>query len=430
MAQDSMKKVAIIDGCRIPFLKSGTGYKSLMAYDLGRLALKGLLAKTQLDPGQIDHVVLGTVVADVTTSNVAREVVLGAGLKPETTAHTVTMACISSNKAFTDAVDLIRTGEAKVVLAGGTDTVSDFPIRYRKRLRQKLMEMGKYRKIWDYLGFFKGLKGSDLLPEIPNITEFSTGLTMGQSCERIAARVGVSQEEQDQYALSSHARAAKAWADGNLGEEVYGVRVPPDFKTIAEDNGIRKDATMEKLAQLKPAFVKKYGTITAGNASFLTDGASMMLLMAEDVAKSLGYQPKAFVRDYVYTGHDSQDELLLGPAYAIPKLLDKVGLALSDISVFELHEAFAAQVIAALKCLASDTFAKEKLGKSEKVGEIPMDRLNAWGGSLSLGHPFGATGTRLLTTATNRLLKENGQFALSASCAAGAMASAILLERA
>jgi acetyl-CoA acyltransferase len=185
---------------------------------------------------------------------------------------------------------------------------------------------------------------------------------------------------------------------------------------------------LEKLQGLSPSFVRKYGTITAGNASFLTDGAAAVLLMAEDVAKSLGYRPKARIKAYTYTAHEPWDELLLGPAFAIPKVLEMCGLKLSDIGVFELHEAFAAQIVATMKCLASDSFAKESLGKSQKVGEIPLEKLNAFGGSLSIGHPFGATGARLVTTAANRLLREKAQFAIVAGCAGGAMANAIVLE--
>ncbi|RMF58422.1 MAG: acetyl-CoA C-acyltransferase [Calditrichaeota bacterium] len=421
--------VVLVEGVRIPFLRSGTDYKDLTAYDLARLALHALITRTALDTQKVDWVLMGNVISNVANTNVARDAALAAGIPHQTPAATITLACVSANKAITTGMDLIRTGQAQVVIAGGTESLTDVPILFRKKFRQKLVETQKYKKTTDYLQFVKGLSMGDLLPEVPAIAEFSTGRTMGEDCDRLAARLGVTREEQDEYALYSHHAAAKAAEEGWLQEEIEPVPVPPDFKVVEKDNGIRGDTSLEKLATLKPAFIKPYGTLTAGNSSFLTDGAAMVLLMSEDAAKQLGYTPKAYLRDYTYTAQDPYEELLLGPAYSIPKLLDRTGMTLQDIDVFELHEAFAAQVVANLKCLASDEFAKEKLGKDKKVGEIPREKLNSWGGSLSIGHPFGATGARLVTTAANRLLKGNGQFALVASCAAGAVGNAILLER-
>jgi acetyl-CoA acyltransferase len=307
--------------------------------------------------------------------------------------------------------------------------MSDIPICYRKPLRQKLIESQKYKGMKDYLKFPQGLGLRDFLPEIPDIAEFSTGRSMGEDCDRLAARLHISREEQDHYAVRSHLAAAQATAEGILSGEIETVRVPPDFQPIEKDNGFRRDTSIEKMNSLNPAFVKKYGTVTPGNSSFLTDGASVVLLMAEDVAVSLGYTAKVAIRASVYTAQDPYEELLLGPAYATPKVLDISGLALPDIDVFEFHEAFAGQILANLKCLASDDFARDKLGRSQKVGEIPLDKFNTLGGSLSLGHPFGATGARLVTTAANRLIREDGTFALIASCAAGASGNAIILER-
>jgi acetyl-CoA acyltransferase len=429
MAETTLRNVVFVDGCRTPFQRSGTGYQSQSSYDLGRLALKGLLHRSLVDPELIDEVILGSVVQEITTSNLAREVALASGLSVKTRAYTVTAGCISANEAITNACNAIRTGQANVCVAGGSETFSDIPIRYKKKFRQKLLALRKYKRLWDYRKFFLGLWPSDLLPEVPDIAEFSTRLSMGQTCDRMAARLGVSRREQDEYSMRSHKSAAKATRDGVLAGEMCPLRVPPEFKTISDDNGIRDDSSMEKLASLPPAFVKKYGTVTAGNSSFLTDGAAMVLLMAEDTAKALGYKAAVAIRDFVYTAHDPLEELLLGPAWAIPLLLDRHKLKLADIAVFEFHEAFAGQVLSVLKCLNSDHFAQEKLARITKVGEVPFEKLNTLGGSLSLGHPFGATGARLLTTAARRLVRENGQFALIASCAAGAMASAILLEK-
>ena len=423
------RRAVFLEGQRIPFLKSSTAYKQLTSYDLARMAISGILNKTQLDAKEVDWVIMGNVVSNINTSNVAREAALAAGIPQSVPAFTLALACISANKAITNAVDLVLTGQADVVIAGGTESLTDIPIRYRRRFRQKLIESQRYRKPLDYLGFLKGLKFSDFLPEIPSIAEFSTGRTMGQDCDRMAARIGVAREEQDQFAARSHQLAAKATADGLLSPEIIPTAIQPKFEVIEQDNGFRGDSTAESLSKLKPAFIKPHGTLTAGNSSFLTDGAAAVVIMSEEKAKSLGYQPKAVFKDYAFTGQDPSEELLLGPAYATPKVLEKANLSVKDIGVFEFHEAFAAQVLANLQCLDSDTFAREKLGRSGKVGEIPLDKLNLWGGSLSLGHPFGATGARLVTTTVNRMIHEDQSLGLTASCAAGAHGNAIVLER-
>ena len=422
-------EAVFVNGARIPFQRSGTGYKKLMSYDLGRMAIEGLIGRVPISGKDLDRVIMGNVIQDVNTSNVARESALGAGIPNSIPAHTVTQACISSNQATSSAVDLIRTGQAKIVLAGGTETMSDIPIRFRKKFRQKLLDARKYKSISDYLSFFKGLKFSDLLPEIPSISEFSTGETMGESCDRMAAHFGISRKEQDEYALRSHQLAAKATRDGLLDDQLIPASIPPDFDVIETDNGFREDTSMEKLAKLRPAFIKPHGTVTAGNSSFLTDGASASLIMEKETALKLGLKPKAYLRAYTYVAQDPKEQLLLGPAYATPKVLDMMGLQLSDIDVFEFHEAFAGQILTVLKALNSDTFAKEYLDQDHKVGEIPMDKFNLWGGSLSLGHPFGATGTRLVTTAADRLYHEDGNLALVAACAAGGQGHAMILER-
>lgn len=422
-------EAVIVDGARIPFQRSGTGYKKLMAYDLGRMAIEGLIARSRIEPAEIDRIIMGCVIQDVNTSNVARESALGAGLPDTIPAHTVTQACISSNQATTSAVELIRSGQARVVLAGGTETMSDIPIRFRRTFRQKLLDARKYKSLSDWLSFFKGLRPSHLLPEIPSISEFSTGETMGQSCDRMAAHFGISRKAQDEYSLRSHLLAARATNEGWLDPELLPASVPPDFEVVERDNGFREDTSMEKLAKLSPAFIRPHGTITAGNASFLTDGASASLIMEAEKARELGLTPKAYLREYTYVAQDPEDELLLGPAYATPRVLDKMGLTLSDIDVFEFHEAFAGQILTVFKALNSDKFANEKLGRDQKVGEIPMDKFNRWGGSLSLGHPFGATGTRLVTTAANRLHHEDGNLALVTACAAGGQGHAMIIER-
>ncbi|HKI46713.1 MAG TPA: acetyl-CoA C-acyltransferase [Balneolales bacterium] len=422
--------IAFIDGCRIPFQRSGTGYKNLMSYDLARMAIQGLLHRTDLDPREIGHVVMGTVIQEVKTSNVAREAALAAGIPNTVPAHTVTMACVSSNQAITTGMELIRSGQAKIVIAGGTETMSDVPIRLSKQIRRILLDAQKVKSPSGYLPLLKKLRPKDLVPETPSITEFSTNETMGQSADKLAAKFGVTREEQDAYALRAHQRAALATKDGLLAGEIVPATVPPNFDPITTDNGIREDTTLEKLASLSPAFVKPHGTITAGNASFLTDGASAVLLMDDETARAMGFTPKAYLKEYTYVAQDPGEELLLGPAYATPKILKASGMTLSNIDVFEFHEAFAGQILANMNALNSKDFAKDHLNLDQPVGEVPLDRFNTLGGSLSLGHPFGATGARLVTTAINRLIREDGNIALVAACAAGGQGHAMIIQRA
>lgn len=419
----------MVEGTRTPFLKSGTSYFDLMSYQLGAMAIKGLLTKTGVPPNLIDRVIMGTVVHNITTPNVARESALTGGIPFTTPAQTVSQACISANAAIASGVDLIRTGQAEVIVAGGTDSVSDIPIPFRKEMRQKLFKARSIKSLADSLKFVLSLRPADFKPEVPAIAEFTTGRTMGQDCDLMAARYGITREAQDEFAVRSHKLAAEAAEKGILAEEITPASFPPHFKSIDQDNTYRGDSTIEKLAKLRPAFDKKNGTLTAANSSFLTDGAAVVLLMSEKKALELGLTPKASIRNYTFTGQDPEEELLLGPAYATYRILKKEGLAIGDIDVFEYHEAFAAQILTNLKCLDSDQFAKEKIGVSNKLGEIPLDKFNIHGGSLSLGHPFGATGARLLTTAANRLQRENGTLALIAACAAGAHGHAMLLER-
>ena len=419
----------LVDGCRLPFQRSGSGYVDLMAYDMGRMVLRGLLTRTGLPPGQLDRVVMGSVIQDVQTSNVAREAALAAGIPSDVPAFTVTMACISSNQALTSGVDLIRAGGADRIVAGGTETLSDPPIRVPRPVRKRLFEARQAKGALDYFQLLEGLSPRDIVPEAPSIAEFSTGEVMGESADRLAAAFGVTRREQDEYALRSHRRAAQARDAGHLDPELCTAAAPPDFDPITADNVIRDDTSLEKLRQLSPAFVKPFGTVTAGNSSALTDGASATLVMAQEVAEADGFAPKAALRDYTYVAQDPGTELLLGPAYAIPQVLKDTGLTLDDIDVLELHEAFAGQVLAVLEALQSDTFAEENLNRASAVGTVDRDRLNAWGGSLSLGHPFGATGTRLVTTAAHRLRVEDGRWALVAACAAGGQGHAMLVER-
>ncbi len=421
--------VVFIDGCRTPFLRSGTNYMDLMAYELGRHAIKGLLLKTGLDPIWVDQVIMGIVVANAKTSNAAREAALTAGLPSKAHCQTVTQACISSNRAFCNGINEILMGNAEVIIAGGIENLSDTPITFPKKMRKKLFAAQKIKSPVGLLKFLFSLRPSDFFPEKPAVAEFTTNRTMGEDCDIMVANYGITREEQDTFAARSHQLASKAQKNGYLNDEICNISLPSDFKEIDKDNGIRGNTTKENISKLRPAFDKKYGTLTAANSSFLTDGGSAALLMTEEKAMELNLTPKARIIDYVFTGQNVEEELLLGPAYAISEIFKKTKLSIADIDVFELHEAFAGQVLTVLKCLKSNHFAQTNLKRNHAVGEIPMEKLNLWGGSLSIGHPFGATGTRLITTAANRLIKENGRYALVAACAAGAHGHAIIIEK-
>lgn len=425
----ALGRVVVVDGCRTPFLRSSTGFSELSSYDLGRLAVAGLLHRTRLDPAAVSLVVMGTVVADPATTNLAREVALGAGVPASCPAFTVTVACVSSLQAAVEGVRAIATDEADVVIVGGAETFSDVPIRYRRPLRRRLIAAQKVKGLGGNLRLARGLKPRDLLPEVPAIAEFSTGETMGANAERLAKRLGISRQAQDAYALSSHQRAAWATAEGLLAQQIEPVYLPPAFAAVGEDNGIRRDTSAAALAALRPAFDRRFGTVTAGNASFLTDGGAAVMLASEGAAERLGLRPLARVKSMAVTGADPREELLLGPAIASPRALERAGVALDEVGVVELHEAFAAQVLANLELLADERFCRDRLGLAGAVGTIEPERLNAWGGSLAVGHPFGATGARLIATCCHRMRHEVARFGLVAACAAGAIGTAMVLER-
>ncbi len=425
----SPRNVAVVEGSRLPFLRAGGGYARLIAYDLARMAIAGMMERAALDATGLDAVILGSVVQNPATSNVARDAALAAGVSERTPAHTVTVACISANRAIADAATLIATGQADAVLAGGVEMLGDVPIGFTREVRRRFFETRKYRGPLDWRRFFAGLKLAELMPRPPAIAEYSTGETMGRSADRLAAAFGVTREDQDAYALRSHQGAARARREGWLATEITPVTAPVRFDALVHDDGIREDTSADRLAALKPAFVKPFGTVTAGNSSPLTDGAAVTLLMSEERARAEGRPVRARVRDFTFVAQDPGDELLLGPAYAVPRLLERNGLSWADLDVIEIHEAFAGQVLAVLAALESDAFARDKLGREARVANIDLDRINPWGGSVSLGHPFGATGSRLVNTAVHRLEHEGGRMALVTACAAGGQGHAMLLER-
>ncbi len=428
-SQDHGPRVAIVAGCRTPFAKAGTALRQLSALDLGIACVRELIERVELDTERVDMVVMGQVIPSVRAPNLAREVGLGVGLPAGVPAHTVNRACASANQAIVDVAQAIRSGHAEVGIAGGAESLSDVPILHSRRMADALVRASRARGLGEKLRAFASLRPRDLAPVTPAMAEPSTGLTMGQSAEKMAKENGVSRREQDEIALCSHQRAAAATDDGRLSAERMALRIPPSYEAVTEDNLLRRDTTLEALASLPPVFDRAYGTVTAGNSSPLTDGGAAVLLMHEERARAEGYEALAFIRAWAVAAVDPGGQLLMGPALAIPQALDRAGLQLADMDLLEMHEAFAAQVASNLQALESETWAREKLGRTEPVGAVDRDRLNVGGGSIALGHPFGATGARLTTTLANEMRRRQSRFGLLSVCAQGGMGFAMVLER-
>ena len=425
-----MRRVAIVDGVRTPFQKQATGFGRMSALQLGVAVVAELLARTHLPFSDIEQVVFGQVLPSIEAPNIAREIVLSTGLPRSTDAFSVSRACATSYQSTVSAAQSILDGSIECAIAGGADSASDVPIVVSKKLASALLSASKAKSIADRIAAFSPLRPIDLLPVPPAIREFATGLSMGQSAEKMAKENGISRQAQDEYAHLSHQRAARAWSEGHFAELVMVVHALPSHEAISDDNVLRPDSSLASYERLKPAFDKDFGSVTAGNSSALTDGASALLLMSEEKAKSAGIAPLGYIKSYAFAALDPFDQLLLGPAYATPLALKRAGLRLSDVDLIDMHEAFAAQVLSNVQVFASAKFAEKKLGLSEPIGEIDMNKLNVWGGSLALGHPFAATGARQIHQALHALRKSGGQFALCTACAAGGLGASIVLEAA
>lgn len=425
------RRAAIVAGLRTPFVKAGTDFKGLTAVDLGALVVNELVVRAGIPAKEYDAVVFGQVVPSPTVTLIGREMVLRTQLPRSVQAHTVARACATSIQAASDAASQIQLGHADVVLAGGAESISDAPIFASRTLAQALVELSRAKGLAARLQILARLRPRDLAPVPPALKEPTTGLTMGESAEIMARKNGISREAQDELAERSHARAAAAWREGKLGGEVMAVPIPPRYeRTSARDNIVREDATVEALARLQPVFDRKYGTITAGNASPLTDGAAALVLVSEEKARALGLRPLGFVRSWAYAALDPRDQLLQGPAYAAPIALDRAGgLGLADMDLVDMHEAFAAQVLSNLQAFASKEFAERELGRKAPLGEVDPAKLNVNGGSIALGHPFAATGARMILQTLRELDRRKGQRALLTVCAAGAIGAAMVLER-
>jgi len=386
--------------------------------DLARWAARELLERAELDGDEIDEVIFGQVVPSALVPNVAREVSLLPQLPKEIPAFSLNRACASATQAISSAVDQIVLGHADVILAGGTESLSDIPIMASRRLADSIVEASRGKSLGARLRAFTRLRPRDFVPVAPAIAEPSTGESMGQSAEKMAKENGISREAQDAWALRSHERAAAATADGRLTAEIAPwLPARAGQPVVTSDNGIRTDSTLEQMAKLKPVFDRKYGSVTAANSSPLTDGASAVLVMSDEKARSLGYEPLAYVRSYAVAAVDPGWQLLQAPVWAVPMALERAGIQWRDLGLIELHEAFAAQVLSNLK------------GFAEKGFEINDAIINVMGSSIAIGHPFGATGGRIATTLANEMKRRDVQFGLISICAQGGMGFAMVLER-
>lgn len=424
------RRVAIVDGLRTPFVKSGSQYQKLTTLELATAVVTELMQRSGVADDQIDQVVYGKVVVDVNAPNIAREIVLSCDMPESVDAYSVTRACATSTQAVVSGAEAILLGNAEIVIAGGSDSLSRPPVLYSDTFVDALMRANAAKDVPSKLRAFRSIRPKDLAPRAPAIADRATGKTMGESAEDMARMNGIGREDQDEYALRSHQKAVEAWEKGVFDEEVMSFPIPPDYReTVARDTIPRADTTLEKLASLKPAFDRRYGTVTAGNSSPLTDGASAILLMEEKTAQRLGYVPKAFLRSWAFTALDPNWQLLMGPAFATPIALDRAGMTLEDIDVIDMHEAFSAQVLSNLQAFASKEFAEKHLGRDRAIGEVDMDTFNLYGGSVSIGHPFAATGARQITTMANELVRRDSGTALVTQCAAGGLGAAVVLER-
>ena len=410
-------RVAVVGGSRTPFAKAGTVFRKLSALDLSIHSVNGLLEKQELDPNSVDELVYGITVLDARTPQFAREIVFASRLPSSVRALTVVNNCITGTSAITSIYDSIVAGRAEIGLAGGVESMSNPAVLFSRRASRVFLDAGFARTLGQRLRIFARLRPWDFKPGVPGVQEPSTGLSMGEHTELMVKEWKISREDQDEIAYRSHMNAHQATQDGRLKAEIH----PLDG--YEHDLLIRPDTSMEKLAKLPPVFDRSpTGTLTAGNSSPLTDGAAAVLLMSEGRAQRENREPLAFIKAFEYGAIDAKDGLLMAPGIAVPRLLRETGLALSDIDLFAMHEAFGGQVAANLR-------AWEQGWKEPAIGRVDREKLNQLGSSIAVGHPFAATGVRIVTTMANEMKRRNARYGLVSICAAGAQASAMILER-
>jgi acetyl-CoA acyltransferase len=421
-------RIAITHGLRTPFARQATALHGVPAIELGRMVVSELLARSELPPEVIEQLVFGQVVQMPEAPNIAREIVLGSGLSVSTDAYSVSRACATSFQAVANVAESMLAGTIQAGIAGGADSSSVLPIGVSKKLGRILVDLNKAKTFSQKMSLFSQLRPRDLLPVPPAVAEYSTGLRMGDTAEQMAKTHGITRQQQDALAHRSHQRAARAWEDGRLAGEVMTAFVPPWRKAFEQDNNVRMASTLDDYARLRPAFDRQHGTVTAANSTPLTDGAAAVVLMTESRAKAQGIVPLGYLRSYAFTAIDVWQDMLLGPSYASPLALDRAGITLDDLTLIDMHEAFASQTLANLKMFADERFAREVLKRPHALGEVNEEKFNVMGGSIAYGHPFAATGARMITQTLNELRRRGGGLGLVTACAAGGLGAAMVLE--
>lgn len=422
------ERIAITHGLRTPFLRQATGFHGIPAIELGRMVVSELMVRSELPADVIELLVFGQVVQMPEAPNIAREIVLSSGLNVNTDAYSVSRACATSFQAVANVAESLMAGTVSAAIAGGADSSSVLPIGVTKTLARALVDLNKARSLGQKLHILKRLRPRDLLPVPPAVAEYSTGLRMGDTAEQMAKSYGITREAQDALALRSHQHASRAWQSGVLNQEVMAAFVPPWKAAIDQDNNVRMNAKAEDYARLRPAFDRQHGSVTAANSTPLTDGAAALILMREGRARELGVTPLGFLRSYAFTAIDVQQDMLLGPAYASPLALDRAGVSLADLTLIDMHEAFSAQTLSNLQLFRDERFAREVLNRPHALGEVNEERFNVLGGSIAYGHPFAATGARMITQTLNELRRRGGGLGLVTACAAGGLGAAMVLE--
>nr|WP_024965225.1 acetyl-CoA C-acyltransferase FadI [Pantoea sp. IMH] len=422
------ERIAITHGLRTPFARQATALHGIPAVELGRMVVSELLARSDIPPDIIEQLVFGQVVQMPEAPNIAREIVLGSGLSVHTDAWSVSRACATSFQAVANVAESLMVGHIQAGIAGGADSSSVLPIGVSKKLGRVLVDLSKARSFSQKMKLFSQLRPRDLLPVPPAVAEYSTGLRMGDTAEQMAKSHAISRESQDALAHRSHQKAAKAWQEGKLAEEVMTAFVPPWRAPFEQDNNVRANSSLADYTKLRPAFDRRHGSVTAANSTPLTDGAAAVILMTESRARSLGITPLGYLRSYAFTAIDVRHDMLLGPSWASPLALDRAGITLQDLTLIDMHEAFAAQTLANLKMFADERFAREVLNRPHALGEVDEEKFNVLGGSIAYGHPFAATGARMITQTLNELRRRGGGLGLVTACAAGGLGAAMVLE--
>ena len=430
MSLPDNERVAVIAGLRTPFLRIASGYSKVLTRELSSHLVAELVQRSELDVKELQMLVFGQVVQAPDAPNVAREIVAGANLPVAVDAFSVSRACASSYQSAVDVCLNIITGNIDVGIAGGADVMSQPPISLNKKMTEAMVGSAYSKGFGNKLKAFKGIGLGDLMPTQPAIKDPSGEYTMGEAAEKMAKENGISRADQDQLAHRSHLNAARAWEQGWFDEQVMNVILGPDYNPVSRDNMVRADSQLEKYARLKPVFDRDNGSVTAANSSPLTDGASAVLMMSESKARALGHVPLGYIKSYAFVGIDPNWQMLMGPSFATPKALDRAGLGLADMDLIDMHEAFAAQVLSNTQAFESKKFATERLNREQPIGSIDWDKFNVSGSSISIGHPFAATGTRQLTQMLYDLKRTGGQFGLITACAAGGLGAAMILEAA